>query len=130
MGEREAVNPVQRTFRPNIPMPLKLDIHSRNLEVAWRKFKRQWGNYEVASRLDAEPADYRKAVFLSVIGEEAFDIFEGFAFTDEEDEDDIEVVIEKFEQFCVGESNEIYETFIFNRRNQEEGETVDAYVTA
>ena len=40
-----------------------------------------------------------------------------------------EIVLDKFEQFCVGEGNEIYETFLFNKRNQEEGETIDAYVS-
>ena len=38
--------------------------------------------------------------------------------------------MDKFEQFCVGEANEIYETFLFNKRNQEEGETIDAYVSS
>ena len=38
--------------------------------------------------------------------------------------------MDKFEQFCVGEANEIYETFLFNKRNQEEGETRDAYVSS
>ena len=38
--------------------------------------------------------------------------------------------MDKFEQFCVGESNEIYETFLFIKRNQEEGETIDAYVSS
>ena len=40
-----------------------------------------------------------------------------------------EIVLDKFEQFCLGEANEIYETFLFNKRNQEEGETIDAYVS-
>lgn len=119
-----------KTFRPNIPTPSPLEINSRNLEKSWRKFKRQWNNYEVASRLDKENKSYRKSVFLAVIGEDAFDTFEGFSFTDQEDQDDINVVIAKFEAYCIGESNEIYETFIFNQRNQEEGESIDAYVTA
>ena len=38
--------------------------------------------------------------------------------------------MDKFEQFCVGEANEIYETFLFNKRNQEKGETIEAYVSS
>lgn len=134
MGENENAaeqrGAVPKTFRPNIPVPAKLDVHARNLEAAWRKFKRQWTNYEVATHLDTESPKYRKAVFLSVIGEDAFDVFDGFSFEEEESEDDITDVIAKFEQYCVGESNEIYESFLFNQRSQQEGETIDAYVTA
>ena len=117
-------------FRPNIPMPSKLDIHARNIEVAWRKFKRQWNNYEVATRFDTESPKYRISVLLACIGDEAFDIFDGFSFEKEEDQNDIDTVLDKFEQFCIGEANEIYETFLFNKRNQEKGETIEAYVSS
>ena len=35
----------------------------------------------------------------------------------------------KNEEFCIGETNETYERFIFNRRGQEENESIDQYVT-
>ena len=42
-----------------------------------------------------------------------------------------EAVLDKFDLFCVAEANEIIlcETFLFNKRNQEEGETIDTYVS-
>jgi hypothetical protein len=40
------------------------------------------------------------------------------------------MILTKFQSFCVGETNEIYETFLFNKRNQEKGENIDAYVAA
>ena len=39
-------------------------------------------------------------------------------------------IVEKFEEFCIGETNETYERFMFNRRNQEENESIEQYVTA
>ena len=65
-------------FRPNIPVPSKLDVHARNIAVARRKFKRQWNNYEAATRLDSESPKYRTSVSLACIGDEAFDILIGF----------------------------------------------------
>ena len=65
-------------FRPNIPVPSKLDVHARNIAVAWRKFKRQWNNYEAATRLDTESPKYRTSVSLACIGDEAFDMLIGF----------------------------------------------------
>ncbi|XP_041350800.1 uncharacterized protein LOC121369792 [Gigantopelta aegis] len=84
----------------------------------------------IATRLETESPKYHTSVFLACVGEEAFDIFDGFSFGQDEDANDIDDVLRKFEQFCIGEANGIYETFLFNKRNQEEGETIDTYVTS
>lgn len=68
-------------------------------------------------------------MFLSVIGEDAMEIFDGMDFTPETDRQILSKVIEKFEEFCIGETNETCERFIFNRRGQEENESIDQYVT-
>ena len=41
----------------------------------------------------------------------------------------IETILKSFETYCIGETNESYERFRFNSRNQESGETVDKYIT-
>ena len=69
-------------------------------------------------------------MFLACLVDGAFDIFDAFSFREGEDPEDIDGVLGKFEQFCVGEANEIYGTFLLNERNQEEGETIDTYVTS
>ena len=46
------------------------------------------------------------------------------------DKDDIDIVITKFKVYCVGQGNETFERYNFNMRVQQEGERVDAYVTA
>ena len=65
---------------------------------------------------------------LSVI-EDALEIFDGMDFTPKTDNQVLNKVVEKFEEFCIGETNETYERFIFNRRDQEENESIDQYVT-
>lgn len=40
----------------------------------------------------------------------------------------MDAVIKAMEEFCVGQTNEIYERFTFNKRDQEPNETIDAYV--
>ena len=108
------------------PPPTKLDI-SGNLEVAWCKFKRSWTNYEVATGLVDETSEYRTAVLLTTIGDDAADIFDGFVFENGH-EKNIDSVLKKFEDFCVDETNEVYESYKFHNRNQQPGETIDAYV--
>ena len=68
-------------------------------------------------------------MFLSVIREEALEMFEGMDFVTETDRQVLSKIIEKFEEFCIGETNETYERFIFNWRNQEDNESIDHYVT-
>ena len=101
MGEYEngdaAGQVLRRQFRPNVSVSSKLDVHARNIEVAWRKFKTQWNNYEVVTRLDTETPKCRTSVFLACAGDEAFDNFDGFSFEEEEDPDDNKVVLPKFE---------------------------------
>lgn len=109
-----------------LPQPLKME---GNLAANWKRFKRAWQNYSVIARLDKFEENYKTALFLSVIGEEALEVFEGMDFSSGTDKQVLSKVIEKFEEFCIGETNETYERFIFNRRNQEENESIDQYVT-
>ena len=51
-------------------------------------------------------------------------------FATETDRNILSKIVEKFEEFCIGETNETYERFMFNRRNQEENESIEQYVTA
>ncbi|XP_064613329.1 uncharacterized protein K02A2.6-like [Liolophura sinensis] len=111
----------------NIPLPTKLDLKG-NLATNWKKFRRMWDNYEIATRLCDLESKYRTATLLTCIGVDALDILDGLTFTQEEDKQDIDIVLQKFETFCVGETNETYERYCFNRRDQETSEAVDSYV--
>ena len=72
---------------------------------------------------------FQTAMFLSVIGEEALEMFDGMEFSPETDRQVLNKVIRKFEELCIGETNETYERFIFNRRDQDDNESIDQYVT-
>jgi len=45
-----------------------------------RKIKRAWNNYAVAARLQQFDEEYKTATFLSAIGKEALEIYEGMTF--------------------------------------------------
>ena len=51
-------------------------------------------------------------------------------FANDEERKDIDVVLEKLEVFCIGETNEIYERYQFNKRDQESGESIDSNVAS
>ena len=98
----------------NVPFPSKLETKG-NLASNWKRFRRVWLNYEVASRLVKQPKEDRTATLLTCIGADALEIVDGLNFANEDEGKDIDVVLEKLEVFCVGEINEIYERYQFNK---------------
>ena len=44
-----------------------------------------------------------------------------------EDRNDVSKIIEKFDQYSIGELHETFERYNFNSRNQEETEGIDTY---
>ncbi|XP_060594095.1 uncharacterized protein LOC132748481 [Ruditapes philippinarum] len=88
------------------------------------KFRRGWINYETG--LNFKPKDLRVATFLTCIWPEAMDIFN---FANETDKDDIDIVIDKFETFCVGKTKVTFERYVFHTCVQGETETFDTYLS-
>ncbi|XP_032241511.2 uncharacterized protein K02A2.6-like [Nematostella vectensis] len=113
----------------NLQLPQKLETRG-SLANNWKTFKRLWINYEIASQLDKQRMELRTATLISCIGPEALEIYDGLPFANEEDKTNINRIMELMEAHCVGETNEIYERYLFNRRNQENGESVESFIAA
>ena len=117
----------RKPFSAQIPVPSKLKIHEEGLANKWKQFHRSWKIYEKASRLSEEENSYKCSVLLACIGEEALAIFDGLHFETEADRDNIDIVIQKFEEFCVGATNEAFESYKFHIRQQDSAESIDCY---
>ena len=111
-----------------IPMPKPLNLD--NLAANWKKFKRAWDNYAVVVRLQQCNEEYKTATFLSVIGEEALEIYEGMTFNPPESSKVLDSVVKKFEEYCIRQTNETFKRYLFNSRSQKEDESIDHYVLA
>ena len=59
----------------NPPDPLQLS--SGNVCQNWKRFKQKWSNYELAIGIDRKEDPIRVATFLTVIGDEALDVYNG-----------------------------------------------------
>ena len=112
---------------PNIPLPAPLRTSS-NLAGDWKRFKGQWTNYKKAAKLNHEEKDCQAAIFLACIGADAYEIYTTLEFANDADRDDPDKLVEAFERHCIGELNEVYERYLFNRRQQEAGETFDVFI--
>ena len=115
-------------FRTNIMQPISLDTKTTPAE-GWKLWKQMWNNYSIITKLADQNKQYQTALFLHAVGPDALTIHNGFQFAPTEDKDDVDTVIAKFDQHFIGQINETYERYFFNKRDQEPGETIDSYIT-
>ena len=127
MAESSSSRPAPPILQ-GIQPPTSLDLTGKNKATNWKVYKQQWENYAIVSQLDKQPEEYCVALFLYSIGTEAVKTYNSFDMTEENRRKLSEIMIE-FDKYAIGETNETYERYIFNSRNQKEGESIDKYVT-
>ena len=116
---------------PNVAVkpPSNLNL-KENISENWKTYKQQWCNYAIVTNLSAQTEEYRAALFLHCLGADALRVYNGLPFATEEDKTNLSKIMEKLDEFAIGEVNETYERYIFNSRNQESDESIDVYVAA
>lgn len=113
-----------------LPVPTALEIHDSQAAEKWKRFKRAWTSYSLATGLNEKEEKIQVATLLMVIGEEARDVFATFTWEAEGDDAKINKVITKFEEYCKPHHNIPFERYRFNQRVQEPGKSYDHYRTA
>ena len=61
-----------------LPPPPALEIHDSHAFEKWKKLELAWKNYSLASKLHKETEDIQVATLLTIIGEEARDVYSTF----------------------------------------------------
>ncbi|KAK3887807.1 hypothetical protein Pcinc_008086 [Petrolisthes cinctipes] len=84
----------------------------------WKLFKRRWDNFSILSKVEENS-----------FADDALKVYEGFCFDTPLGERTVAEVLTKLNEYAVGEANETYERFVFNRRCQEEGESYENVYT-
>ena len=67
---------------------------------------------------------------LHTLGDEALKVYYGFQFSTPEDERTPTEIMQAFDKYTIGETNETYERYIFHTRKQGESETEESFITA
>lgn len=122
MGDQAAA------MQSHIPLPPKLDLGG-NISQTWKTWKQIWNSYVIVTGLADKDNAYQVATFITCIGHEALEVYNGLPFRDENEKNDPTVILRLMEEYCVGKTNTIYERYVFNNKHQESSESVDAYVT-
>ena len=64
--------------RFGLPPPPPLEIHGANVADKWKKFRLAWNSYALATELTKKPEPVQVATLLTIIGEDARDVFSTF----------------------------------------------------
>ena len=83
----------------------------------WKVWKQMCNNYMIIVMLDTHSLEYKVALFLHCIGVNTLKILNGFQFDNPDDRNNLSKIIEKFDQYTIGELNEMFERYNFNSRN-------------
>lgn len=112
-------------LKPPPPLCINGDI-SKN----WQLFKQRFELFLTASEPSAKPRmeATKTVLLLSVAGEEAIEIFNTFDYQQNEDSSDYKAVMQKFNAYFAGQSNEVHEHYVFRSRIQTPGEPFEHFV--
>ena len=113
---------------PHLSQPPALDL-TGNLAENWKRFKQRYTLYNIASELTEKDDKTQTSTLLHIIGEAALDIYNTFIFESEDDSMKQDVVLKKFEEYCMPKRNITFERHRFFTRDQQPGETIDQYAT-
>ena len=126
-GEQQALGAQSPPILQGIQPPTGLDLSGQNKAVNWKVYKQQWENYTIVAQLEKQTEEYRVTLLLYSIGSEAVKTYNSFDLN-EENRRKLSEIIKEFDKYAIGETNETYERYMFNSRNQKKGESIDTYV--
>ena len=86
--------------------------------------------YRTATKLDQEDGGVQVSTLIYALGGEAENIFGSFHFDVEDDGEDFEVVMDKFDAYFIPKRNVIHERACFYQRVQRAGEKVEIFIRA
>ncbi|UYV69528.1 K02A2.6-like [Cordylochernes scorpioides] len=107
--------------------PSELALHG-NVAENWRRFKQRLMLHLEATEKATKPDKLKVAILLNFIGEEALEVFNTFHLKEDEAEN-FDLVINKFDDFCEPKKNVIFERFKFFSATQKDGESIDSFIT-
>ena len=111
----------------NLKPPENLCLQG-NLKENFRKFKQQFQIYMTASGLTEKDDVVKSSTLLHIIGTDSLEIFNTFTWEEDGDDEKVDKILQKFEEYCKPRKNIVFERHLFNTRTQGD-ESVDVFIT-
>ena len=112
--------------KSNPPDPLIFDGSIREL---WKRWKQELELYLVATEKDRKESKVKSSILLSCIGRQRREIYNTFTFSQEEENFDYSVIVQKFENFFIPRQNITMLRYKFLTCKQKEGQRFDKFMT-
>ena len=101
---------------------------SQDLNHEWYRFYRQ-ASCILDGPLHDKTESFKVTYLKMWVGDKGLDIFEGFQFAKPKDAVKLDIVMKKYEEYCVLHKNHIMATLKFNEHQQADSESFDSFVT-
>lgn len=108
------------------PAPMKL---SGNWSTNWDIFRAEFEDYSLAMDLTQASKAVQAATLRTVMGPECRHVYKHNLELTADERNDVKKVLDKLEEYFHQSKNVIYERYIFGCCKQDEGESIDTFVT-
>ena len=92
-------------------LPPNLDLTDGNLADSFRKWKRQLEVFMEASGANNRPKEEQTVLILHWAGTQVLEVYDHFHFKADDDKNDPAKVLEKLEEYCNQQENEVLQSF-------------------
>ncbi|XP_049870365.1 uncharacterized protein LOC126369844 [Pectinophora gossypiella] len=99
-----------------------------NIAVSWKLWLQQFDWYAIATGLDKKSPEVQVAIFMSSIGPDAAVIYNTFKLNETESQS-LKTIKTKFTNHFIPKINETYERYVFNQIVQNDGQSIDDFLT-
>ncbi|KAL4714212.1 hypothetical protein ACJJTC_002849 [Scirpophaga incertulas] len=97
----------------------------------WQRFKQAFKIFLLAAGFERLSEQRKAAILLNCVGHQAQELyFNVLKVTEPEEKLKLEEILTSFDEYFRPKQNEVINTYNFNKRNQQDGETFDAFYTA
>lgn len=111
-----------------MPQGLNMD-DIENCWPRWQRFKLSFKNFVLAAGLEKLSEVRKAAILINCIGQQAQELYFNVLKSEEKDKDKLEDVIKIFDDYFKPKQNVVINSYNLNKRNQEDGESFDAFYT-
>lgn len=113
-------------------MPESLDLEDiEKCWPRWQRFKQAFKIFLLASGFERLSEQRKAAILLNCVGHQAQELyFNVLKETDAEEKIKLDEIIKSFDDYFKPKQNEVINTYNFNKRVQQDGESFDAFYTA
>ena len=125
-GPAQAQAPPVASF---IPVPPRLEMKNGPNPTTWHVWAQRWKAFAAVSRLDAQSDEYQCGMLTSAVDDETLRIIDALPYATESDRKKPDKIIDLLGKYCLQDENIMFERHQFYQRRQNEGETVEHFIT-